>query len=202
MVLSRNLMPLIILLVFIVGRLVFDSFWRQFTPFYSYGFELLIILVAYFKYFRPSLLNLTTSKQTLSLTGVSFLFGLMAHKIASSSGIFIPFDFQDYTSIIILIIIAPIIEEFLFRFALWEPLDDLFKDDLTVAFISSFLFSLAHFLAVSFADGDTKIFVAYQTLYTLCLGIFCSWARVYANSLLLPLIIHFAFNLGFYVGHI
>ena len=47
---------------------------------------------------------------------------------------------------------------------------------------------------------EFKNFVMYQTVYVIVLGLAAGYRRLKANSVLAAILIHFGFNLGFYIA--
>ena len=45
-----------------------------------------------------------------------------------------------------------------------------------------------------------RSFVLYQTLYVIILGLAAGWQRLRQNSILAGILLHFSFNLGFYIA--
>jgi membrane protease YdiL (CAAX protease family) len=126
--------------------------------------------------------------------------GFIIYRLALKSTILIPFDFTNTINVFLLLILAPILEEFIFRFSLWEATDNLIKNKEIQIWISSLLFSIGHLIAFYMLPPDYRPFVLYQSVYVIILGIACSKMRQESNGLIGSILIHFLFNFGFYLG--
>jgi membrane protease YdiL (CAAX protease family) len=112
----------------------------------------------------------------------------------------IPFEFNSYATLFLLLIVAPILEELIFRFALWEAVSDYVKSEELQIWISSLLFALGHLVSMYLLPPDYRPFVLYQSVYVIILGFGVSQMRIKTGSLTGSILIHFLFNLGFYLG--
>jgi membrane protease YdiL (CAAX protease family) len=99
-----------------------------------------------------------------------------------------------------LLLVAPILEELIFRFALWEAVSDFIKNEELQVWISSLFFSLGHLVAMYMLSPDFRPFVLYQSMYVIILGFGVSQMRIKTGGVLGSILIHFLFNLGFYLG--
>jgi len=191
---------LVFLGLYILVRFVFDAYWRTITPYAAYGFEAGFVLavgiyfgsrIQYFKFQKDQLLY-------------DFLFpllgGLAIYKLGTYSGISIPFDLSSYETLFILLLLAPVLEELIFRMALWEPLKELCKSPSQLLISTSLLFSIGHFMALWNVPEQYRIFVLYQTLYVILLGLGAGWRRMQTNSVSAAIYVHFSFNLGFFLA--
>lgn len=139
------------------------------------------------------------SEKLLKYGVVFLILGASSFLGAKAFNILVPFDFNRPRDIFSLLIIAPILEEFLFRFAYWEPFNRLFKSKTLTLIINSLLFSLSHFVAYFYVPESFHDFVFYQSIYTLILGFLLGVTYIKTNNLLYPIFYHFYFNLGFYL---
>src|SRR5262245_14135195 len=115
-----------ILLFYIIFRIGCDSFWQQFSVYYSYAFEAAFVAAVGF-YYRNELKWKIDIKPNLMPFVWSLAGGFSVFKIAGLSGITIPFDLSSSETIFLLLILAPILEELIFRMALWQPLEHVLK---------------------------------------------------------------------------
>lgn len=177
-----------------------QSFWQTLSPYYAYGFEILFVAVALLVYRGRCGFRLNPGQLWLPFIFL-FVGGWAIYELAIYANLTIPFDLQGGETIFLLLILAPVLEELLFRFALWEPAKDLWKKDSTVLIATTAFFSFGHLTALWTVPVEYRSFVLYQTLYVVVLGLACGWVRLAANSLAAPMLLHFAFNLGFFLAY-
>lgn len=189
-----------ILLFFITSRILLNSLWEQVSVYYSYLYEVLFILIVIFlKRSKRSLsFKFEFSKENIFRIVPWPFLGFIFYRLANHSGITIPFDFKSLELVIMLLVIAPILEEFIFRFAIWELFDDVVKNKEVQIWFSAAMFSLSHFMAIYMISPDLRPFVLYQSLYVIILGIGSSKMRQESNGMTGSILVHFLFNLGFY----
>lgn len=133
---------------------------------------------------------------------IGILAGFLVYKLAKPLSLTIPFQLQDKQTIALLLVVAPCLEEALFRMAIWEPLEDLLRAAWVVIFTTSFIFSFAHFFAWWRVPEQFHAFILYQTAYVFVLAFYCGLRRLQTGSMLISVIVHFGFNLGFYFGYL
>jgi membrane protease YdiL (CAAX protease family) len=185
---------------YIITRIIFDSLWRKISIYWGYGFEVVYVAAVYYHY--RNRIQFFSKKYLFQLLAfLTALFcGFWIYELAIYSHLPIRFDMRSGEIIFLLLIVAPILEEFIFRLALWEPLKELFGDESTVNILCAILFSVGHFTALWNVQIDYRAFVLYQTLYVILLALSCGWARIRTRSVFSSIIIHFGFNLGFFIG--
>jgi membrane protease YdiL (CAAX protease family) len=112
-----------------------------------------------------------------------------------------PAPFKYIENIVLqILILAPLVEELIFRQAIFGLLAKLnFNEKLKIA-IGSFLFSLSHAHALRFLPTEFHDFIYIQLIYTFVLGWIVTRARIKSQSILEPIILHFVFNLIFYLA--
>lgn len=181
---------------YLVVRFFFSARLDSFGAYASYVLEAVLVVVAI------AIVGFGRRKSVgpakwLGLGGVLALAaGFGAFKIAVMNGIPIPFNLEGAETLVFLLVVAPILEEALFRFFIWVPIAGLLNR--TVAFVvTSLLFSYAHFHAYFFVPAEIHSFIYYQTAYTLLLAIGCGYWVWRYNSMVGAIATHFAFNLGF-----
>ncbi|MEK7355434.1 MAG: CPBP family intramembrane glutamic endopeptidase, partial [Bdellovibrionota bacterium] len=126
--------------------------------------------------------------------------GFAAFKLAGFSGISIPFDLSGAETLIFLLVVAPILEELVFRFFLWQPVESLTKKPVLALVVCAALFSYSHFHPIWFLPPELASFLTYQTAYTFVLGLACGYWVWRGRSLAGAILTHFFFNLGFYLA--
>lgn len=192
----------LVFIIFIIVRILLNHLWEKCSVYYSYLFEILFVFSVYFYLNKRVQVNLI--KKINKKFCYKFLpwlvFGFIVIKAAKYSGILIPFEFKNFELLFMLLVIAPVLEELIFRFALWELFRDLNKNEEIQIWVSSLLFSLAHFVVIFSVPAEFKPFVLYQSAYVFILGLGVSKTRQESNSITSSILVHFLFNLGFLIG--
>jgi len=112
-------------------------------------------------------------------------------------GLISPFKYVDQI-FIQLLILAPIIEELVFRGAFYLVSERYHNNKKFILFANSILFSLSHAPAFFVLPVEFHSFIWFQLFYTLILGWICTNSRMRTGSLIEPISLHFVFNLIFY----
>ena len=197
---SNKSVSTLIILFYIFFRIVLDSYWRQVSIYWSYGFELIFAIAVGF-YFKSNIQFFKFQKNQVLFDMIfPLFFGMSLHKLANMAEVIVPFDLKSTELLIMLLIIAPILEELIFRMALWEPLKELTSNKTVLIVFTSLLFSVGHFIAFFSVPKEFKIFVLYQTQYVILLSLAIGWRRLKTNALSTAVIFHFFFNFGFYLA--
>lgn len=188
-------------LFYLAVRFFFAGSLDAIGPYTSYAFELILIGIACFLTRRQIAVYFTASQRAIITSLLALPAGYLIYEAASPLGLFIPFQLESIETVFFLLIVAPFIEEFLFRYVLWRPLETLVHP-LAAYILTSVLFAFSHFHAFWFVGEDFRGFIYYQTAYTLLLAIACGYSMFKKHSLLGAILIHFFFNLGFYIGYV
>jgi len=131
---------------------------------------------------------------------VALFFGFGIYRFAGYLHIGIPFDFTSHETILFLLLIGPILEEFLFRQALWSAMQ-VMADNRLVAFIgTSALFVFGHFFSYFFLPKEYQPFILYQTAYVSIIALWWGFNILKRGVITTTVILHIAFNFGFYMG--
>jgi hypothetical protein len=184
---------LILLGLYLIPRFIFSEWWMQLPLTLNFGLEFSYVLLILFLYKSEFKIE-KSSPQKLSLYFVIILsLGALTRYFAPSP---VPIRIQSLSIIFQLLLIAPILEESLFRWTHWILLEKLFKSKKLIIFITSFLFSTAHLLSIQAVPSEFRNFIFYQGAYTFILALALGYIR--SQSFILSCIaLHFAFNLGF-----
>ncbi len=191
---------IILLVVFIFVRILLETIWRSLSEYYSYFFELFFIALTFFIYRKRITVWKKLRLKDWLIALLSLASGLVIYKLASPLGLIVPFDFKARETLFFLLIVAPLLEEALFRGALWETLKGFSSRGWFLIIGSTFLFSIGHLASFWFVPEEFKSFVLYQATYVIFLALVLGRQRLKTNSLSVPVVIHFVFNLGFYLG--
>ncbi len=131
----------------------------------------------------------------ISVVGAAF-FALMLANLFKFPA---PFKYIELLGIQILIL-APIVEELIFRHALFGAFRNYFNNENFLLLSNAILFSISHLPAIWALPEVFHPFVYLQLFYTLILGWICAKSRLRTGSVMEPMILHFIFNLIFYVA--
>lgn len=136
---------------------------------------------------------------TLFTAAAAAVAGFIVLKFARLANISVPFDVHDRQTVVMLVLVAPILEELIFRFMLFKPIERIWSARAAM-FATAALFSYSHLHAIWFVPAEYDKFILYQTAYTLPLGLACSWMMKRQNSLLSSMLVHGAFNAAFFLA--
>ena len=193
-----------ILLLLFAFRIIFDGvLWRTLPLEYAYIYELSVILLAAW-FYRTSLASLLKPKfnSYTAIVSIAFpLLGLATFRLMSPLGLVFPMDLRDAYMLTIALAIAPILEEGLFRFVLWNTFDDLKVKPFFLILLTSLLFSFSHFLSYFYLTDILQDFILFQTAYTFILSILLGVVRMRSGSLTICIWAHFLYNLGFVAAY-
>jgi membrane protease YdiL (CAAX protease family) len=196
----RMLSSLLFLLAYIIPRFVAPQSLRFLGPYGSYIYEFFFFVVTALWY-RKRFKLFDRADRTLALHLLFSIFGGFAvYKLAVTMGLAIPFDLKDDETLLFLLLVGPVVEELIFRQALWWPAQDLAKTKWLPLAVTSVLFAFGHFHAYFFVSATIKPFVVYQTVYALFIAVWWGWALMRWRGLMAPLSLHMVFNAGFYLA--
>jgi len=134
---------------------------------------------------------------------VGFFFALAAgFAIYEGSGLLgygMPFALKDPETVLILLLVGPVVEEWVFRGALWKLFEEITGSVWPAFLFTSVIFSYAHYHVISTVDPQFASFVRYQAIYTLGLGLFCGGMRLQLGWRA-GLLTHVSFNFGFWLA--
>lgn len=192
---------LLIVVGYVLIRMLGDIYiWSRLDPYFSYGFEVLFVsaVMSFYRHKRPwfnppQIKDLYLSLLILMAGGLTYVF-------AGLLGMGVPYDLNSSTTILFLLAVAPILEELIFRLALWEGIKAISDHAFSTITVSTLLFSIAHLVAYWVVTSSIQSFVLYQALYVIPLSIVISYRRHYANSVFSAMLLHFGFNFGFYLA--
>jgi membrane protease YdiL (CAAX protease family) len=187
--------------IYVLLRMVADPFfWRYVSEIYSYAFEIIFVSATYFFFKEQVKVYRTPDRKDFQAASLMLLVGLVTYHGASLVHAPIPFDLSSSETVFLLLVLSPLLEELIFRMALWEAFEVLFKKNSLTLFATTILFAAGHFAAYWFVPEQYQSFVIYQTLYAGFLGLIAGWRRMRSDSITSGVWIHFAFNLGFFIA--
>jgi len=202
-VLSRRsdlTIAIVALAVYVLVRFVLEGWLDSLHAYASYFFEVFFTLTVFFFFRAPLSFHFDRSKELKYESLAALGLGLIVFKLALVIPVVIPFDFTAGSLVFMLLVVAPLLEEFLFRGALWLAFEALTKSRKAAWVLSALLFSFGHFFAYFKVPAEYKSFVVYQAAYTLVLGFWWGRSLIRQGSLWATVFLHFWFNLGFYIA--
>lgn len=187
-----------ILFVYLIIRFFFTHWLDSLGEYTTYYLESILAVVSVILYFNIFKTSWRINKSIFIFSLFALVSGFLIYKMAIVAlQITIPFNLKSTETILFLLIIAPILEEMIFRFSIWQPLEYIHS---WFAYLgTSLLFAYSHFHAYWFIPEEFHKFVFYQTAYTLLLGLICGYFIKKYSSLSEAILIHFSFNFGFYL---
>lgn len=189
-----------LILLYLIPSFSFDftfEFWQQgLLPYYFELFFVLISIALFKDKFNIKSKNGKTKHYLRYLVG-----GMITITFCKLFSTKIPFDLNASGIIVFLVLIAPILEELIFRFSLWHAFESLNGTKQFALMLTTILFSLAHFKAVLLIAPAFLTFVAFQSVYTLVLGYRLGLRYDKNRNILEVIILHMLFNLGFLIGY-
>ncbi|OFZ47644.1 MAG: hypothetical protein A2381_09490 [Bdellovibrionales bacterium RIFOXYB1_FULL_37_110] len=195
----KQIISLILVTFYFIIRFSFDFFGIELPSYGGYFIDLiaifLVILINLKSFFAKPIWKFSLIFYTLA----NLFLGIGIFQIGKFLNYLPPFDFNSLELLVFLLLIGPVLEELLFRFAVWEALKEWIASRYIVL-ISSMLFSLFHFTVIFNADPSYRGFICYQTIYVFGISLLWGYLRQKSGSWVCPLVAHFLFNLGFYLG--
>lgn len=199
-IMPRQAIWALLAVLYLVIRFIFTVQLDSFGPYSSYIFETIDVGLAFALAGRTVIGYWRVSRLVLVAATGSLVMGFAIFRSAGLAGIAIPFDLNGGETLVFLLLVAPVLEELIFRFFLWQPIEALAKNSFVAWLATSLIFSYAHLHAIWNVPSSIHPFIAYQTVYTLFLGLGCGYFVFRGRSLAGAIAVHFAFNLGFYLA--
>jgi membrane protease YdiL (CAAX protease family) len=172
---------------------------RNQNEWFSYSIEFLIVAIFFIFNFSKIQSRFRIDRKYIFHILITITLGFSVAKLSQTLNLPSPFDFQDYLFWLQLVVIAPFLEEALFRLLLWDAIKKFCKSTnvLIIIIIISILFSLSHFAAYQYVPKEFHNFILFQSAYTFILGIYWGFVRRNYNSWLASVALHVLFNLCF-----
>jgi membrane protease YdiL (CAAX protease family) len=165
----------------------------------TYLFDLIFSLSVLYIYKKRKFLGTLdlsgTAIRSAAVLGVAILCILTIKGL----GLLTPFKFMEY-QLLQLLIFAPVLEEAVFRGAFYEAFYKVHLKPEIIIILNTILFSFSHMTGFWYLPGEFHGFITFQIFYTLILGWICSKSRFKTHGLLEPILLHFIFNLVFYIS--
>jgi membrane protease YdiL (CAAX protease family) len=197
---TRMIAWAVLALVYIVIRFAFTRWLDALGNYGSYLFEVGDVSIAAILAGRSLLSRFKVNRMVSVGAVIGLVSGFGVYRIAGLASIPIPFDLKSAETIVMLLVVAPLLEESIFRFFLWDPIEWLSRRPLVAWIVTTLVFSYSDLHAIWFVPKEIQMFVIYQTVYTLGLGLACGYFVCKCRSIGGAIAIHFSFNLGFYLA--
>ncbi|MBI3556538.1 MAG: CPBP family intramembrane metalloprotease [Deltaproteobacteria bacterium] len=191
-----------ILLLYLTVRFALVQYLDALGHYASYVFEGIFVLAVLGVYRSRIHVSLEKLKAVLPDCVLALPLGFGVYKFALYFGIPVPFDFADHETLLFLLVLAPFLEELIFRQALWYSAETLTARPTATLAITTVIFGSAHFQAYFYVSSEVQHFVVYQTLYALLIGLWWGYRYMKTQSVAVPIALHLLFNLGFYLGFV
>lgn len=161
----------------------------------SYGWDILFALVLGLLYRLPIAKGNYAGvvPRAIAITALSCLSLLFLQMSAFPA----PFRFLEKPALQLLVL-APLLEEFVFRYAILGAALKSLKSKNLAMLLVAFLFSLSHLPGLWHLPEEFRPFILIQLGYTFAMGWVIGKSRVRTGSVLEPILLHFLFNLCFY----
>ncbi len=188
---------LVVLYLFLafLGESLFP-FWKGFVPYY---YEVGYVILAFFLFRDKLSFKVDLSKYAKGFV-CSLFAGFATILLAKGLNTEIPFAMNNSFVLFFLVLVGPLLEELVFRFALWHGFESITKCQRGTLFLTSVIFALAHFKSVLMVTAPFMTFIAFQFVYVLIVSFWWGEKYIQSKSISIPVIYHIMFNLGFGIG--
>jgi len=195
----------LILLIYLLLRYLLD-FKLNLSLTQNYLIESLFTLLVIYLFNPIKNIHFSPLKKneikSISLNFILFLFfGAFVALVGKSQGLFFPSDLQDSFLVLQLLVIAPFLEEAIYRIMFWNSLEKSYHKEGVTLILSAVLFSFSHLYAI-FVISSYHSFIIYQSIYTLILGLLLGQIRRTKKRYIFLVLLHFSFNLGYWLTSI
>jgi membrane protease YdiL (CAAX protease family) len=165
----------------------------------SYFFDVIFCLFIFLIFKRRNFLGFIRPSSFIIQAVSLIIFAAIFINISFWLKLNVPFKYVD-NLIIQLLILAPIIEECVFRGAFIEFSEKLKMNKEMTIVSNSLFFSLSHLPAIWNLPKEFHSFIGLQLFYTLILGAICTSSRLKTKGIIAPILLHFIFNAVFYIA--
>lgn len=183
-------------LSFILLRTLLGTWLQSQSVWVGYGLESFLCLTFIVINFKKVSFNFHPIKSYLLYLNLSAVLGAVIALVAKK--FFLPpFNFTEILLWVELVLVAPLLEEALFRLLLWDVLKQWMKSEKLLVVVTAVLFSLSHLIAYIYVPSEFYGFVFFQSSYTFLLGLHWGYIRVQSKSWTSIVPLHFTLNLFF-----
>lgn len=189
-----------ILLFYLIVEFGFGHVLDQWHAWARYAFEIgfaaaAIVLQSLRVQFRFPFDKRYAAQLPLALLG-----GTTAYAACAWLDFNIPFDFTNAKELTLFLLLGPVIEELVYRQALFPAMERLYRERWPALLANAALFAYSHFYAYFFVPEEFRPFILGQSAYAFLAGLW--WARTFqrTRSVTASTALHVVFNFGFYLG--
>ena len=129
----------------------------------------------------------------------AFASGFAVYEGSGVLGLSMPFALKDPETVLILLVVGPILEEWIFRGALWKLIEVITGSPWPAYLTTAVLFSYGYYYVITAIDPQFSGYVRYQAIYSLGLGLLCGGMRL-RQGWRAAVFTHLSFNFGFWLG--
>lgn len=166
---------------------------------FSYIFDLLFALGVCFIFRLPWIFQWKVTKKTWIAIGE-----ILALAIACVAAIWvmdIETPFRLVTGLELhLLFFAPVLEELVFRQTFQRFLIKQVGGKYVTSMLVAAIFAFSHLVGLQVLPVEYVPFIGFQVFYTFVLGLLCGQALLRFHSVFAPIVLHFLFNLTFYLA--
>lgn len=166
---------------------------------FSYIFDLAFALIICFFYKLPWKFRWKSLKNSALFISQSLILALFCIASAWYWNMPVPFAMVENLEWHLLLF-APILEELIFRQTFQRFLIKRLGGKRVTSMLVAAIFAFSHLIALRVLPDQYIPFIGFQVFYTFVLGVICGQALLRTHSILSPILIHFLFNLCFYLA--
>jgi len=166
---------------------------------FSYLFDLFFALTVSFFFRLPWKFKWHINKNTLKAIAETLLLAIGVIAAVWYMEIEIPFRLVNNLEWHLLFF-APILEELVFRQTFQRVLINGMGGKRVTSMLVAAIFAFSHLIGLSVLPVEYVPFIGFQVFYTFILGVICGQALLKFHSVFAPVILHFLFNLMFYIA--
>lgn len=192
----HSLLSPLFLVIFLSIEYGFRTRIESSGPYTSYLIEVLFVLIVAFGWKGFRFLRSSPGWSGSANLALMFGFGIAARALCTPLEVGTPFDLSSPETILFLVVVGPILEEFVFRGVLMRLMRDIVLSRYLIILMSAIAFSYSHFQILFETPENLHGFIQYQAVYTFFLGLACGYFAV-TYGLLWAILGHFLFNFGF-----
>lgn len=165
----------------------------------SYVFDLFFVAVLWSLTRNKKIIGNIKLNKLIGKIIITGIFALLCIFISHTLKLKTPFKYIDHLWLQILIL-APIIEELVFREAIFELHKKLKLKMKYLIIANALLFSISHIPALFYLPPEFHSFIYFQIIYTVGLGWMCAKSKQQTLGISEPILLHFLFNLIFFIA--
>lgn len=166
---------------------------------FSYIFDLLFALGVSFIFRLPWKFKWNINKQ--SFKAIAEVVALAVASLAAIWYMDIETPFRLLTGLEWhMLFFAPVLEELVFRQTFQRFLIHQVGGKYVTSMLVASIFAFSHLVGLTVLPIEYVPFIGFQVFYTFVLGLICGQAMLRFHSVLAPIVLHFLFNLTFYIA--